>query len=320
MTKIDLKLILISLGLIFVLPQAVFAIGQMTKPIVLENVLRGQTVQETLILYGGEREMTYGLMAEGEIKNWARFYLPDDLENPITEIKIPANVHLNAIVQFQVPKDTPNGKYTGSVVIFSQPEKEEKEGIMASVGLMVEREVSITVTDQEILKFETAIIPLKYGLGRGEPLKIKAIYDNQGNVAIKPDLQLKITQIRTGNVIHNAIYPYPENENPIRPFERREFPNLIEWPTAGQENGKYKADIKVLLNGKVMEEESFIFDIVVDILALLFSAVLPAVSKLGGGSLIFGWFVLGGILLAIAGILTLIYKKPNLFKSKLTLK
>ncbi len=297
---------LIILG--FILPQTSFAIGQMTKPIVLKDVLRGQTVESTLILYNSEeKEVVYQLIAEGGIKNWTAFYLPTDLENPISEIKILAKSNIKAVAKFTVPKDTPNGEYTGEVAIVTLPEKKQNEGISASVGLKVGREVLITVTDKEIIKFETTIIPLKYGVGKGELFKIKVIYDNQGNVTIKPDLHLKIIQIRTGNVVHNAIYPYPEGEELVRPLERKIFENLIEWQTAGQENGKYRAEIKVLLDGKTYKEESFRFTIGVDI-----EKLLAAVAFLGGGNLTLGWFIIGAIFLIIAGILTAIYKNPNI--------
>ncbi len=303
-------IILLTLG--FLLPQLAFGIGQMTKPIVFKDVLRGQEVQETLTLFNSEeKEVIYGLAAEGDIRNWITFYSVDNLENPIKEIKILAQSQINVLAKFKVSNDTPNGTYTGEVIIFTNPEpKEKEEGMSVSVGLSIGRDVSITVTDKEIIKFETTIIPLKYGVGRGEPLKIKVIYDNQGNVSIKPDIQLKITQVSTGKIVQNVIYPYPEGENAIKPFERKEFSNLIEWPTAGQENGKYKAEIKVLLNGKTYEEESFRFDIGVDIMALL----LANIALLGGGNLMFGWFVIGGILIIIAGILIFFNKRPELLK------
>lgn len=313
-SKVILSTIIAS---IFLLPQLSFAIGQMTKPIVLENVLRGQEVIETLYLFNsGGKEVIYQLKADGQIADWPSFYKFEDknLENPITEIQIPAQSRLEIIVKFAIPKDTANGTYNGVVVIIEMPEaEEEKKGISAAVGASIGREVSITVTDKEILKFETTIIPEKYGVGKGEPLKIKVIYNNQGNVSIKPNLHLKITQLNTGKVVHNAIYPYPEDEKPVKPFERKEFPSLIEWQTAGQENGKYKAEIKVLLNGKLIEEESFRFDIGIDIAKLL----LGAIGFLGGGNLILGWFVIGGIVLIIAGILSLFSKKPQLLKTSI---
>lgn len=306
------NLLIILIILSFVLPQMVLAIGQMTKPIVLQDVLRGQEVTEVLNLFNSEdKEVTFGLKAEGQIESWASFYQIDDknLENPITEIQIPPQSRLNAIVKFTVPKDTPNGEYSGEVAIFTLPSKDKKTGEMSvSVLQRVGREVSITVIDKEILKFETTIIPLKYGVRKAESLKIKVIYENLGNVSIKPDLQLKITQ--AGNTIFNAIFPYPEGEKAVRPFERKVFPNLIEWQTAGQEDGKYRAEIKILLDGKVIKEDRFRFTIGVDIEKML-GKVLAAIAWFGGGNLVLGWFIIGGVILAITIILNFLSKRKK---------
>ncbi len=311
--------IILSLGLVliagFALPQLTLAIGQMTKPIVFENVLRGQELQETLVLFNSEdKEVIYGLAADGALKNWTNFYSMDNLENPIKEIKIPVKSQINVLAKFKVPNDAPNGDYTGQVVIFTSPEQgEQEEGMSVSVGLSIGRDVSITVTDKEIIRFETTIIPEKYGVGKNEPLKIKVIHNNQGNVVIKPALQLKITKIDNGKVVQNVIYPYPEDKEAIKPFERKEFPNLITWQTAGQENGKYRAEIKILLQGDTMKEESFRFDVGVDIWALL----LANITNFFHRNLMLSWFVLGGALLALSGILLRISKKPKILKKGL---
>jgi uncharacterized membrane protein len=307
------NLLIFSILLGFALPQIVSGIGQMTKPIIFESVLRGQEIETILNLYNSEdKEILYGLNADGDIKAWTTFFAMDNLENPITKIKIPAQSRVDAIAKFNVPNDTPNGAYAGQVAIVTLLEEEEnKEGLSVSVGSRVGRDVSITVTDKEIINFQTTIIPLKYGVSKGEPLKIKVIYENKGNIAIKPDIQLKITKIDSGNVVLNVIYPYPEGENPVKPFERKEFPNLIDWSTAGQENGKYKAEMKVLLNGKSSQEESFRFDVGVNVETLLASVA----AIFGGGNLILAWFVIGIILLLIVGSLALIYKKSALLKA-----
>lgn len=318
MRKINL-LVSLLLTLSFILPQTAFGIGQMTKPIILENVLRGQVIEETLTLYGSEeKEVNFGLSAEGGIKDWATFYLPDDLENPITKIQIPAKSHIDVIVRFRVPEDTPNGAYTGTVAIFSQPEENKGEGISTSVGLRVDREVSITVTDQEIIKLDTAIIPLKYKVEKGEPLQIKIIHDNQGNVSVEPDIQLKIT--KEGKKVFNAIFPYPEDENPVKPLERKTLSSLIEWQTTGQENGEYKAEIKVLLNGEEKQKEDFRFTAVGDgiVAGTERSAgksnvdkFLDALSAIGRGNPTVGWLVIGGIFLIIAEILITINRRKR---------
>ncbi|MCK4355398.1 hypothetical protein KAW43_03605 [Candidatus Parcubacteria bacterium] len=313
MRKIN-NLILIIFVLSFALPLSALAIGQVTKPIIIENILRDSQVTKILDLFNSENEeIFYGLKTEGEIADWVSFYKIDDinLENSITEIQVPAESYVKAIVKFTVPSDAPNGEYSGKVYIFTTPTKNKDTGEMSiTVGQRIGREVSIIVTDEEILDFNTFIIPLKYGVGKNEPLKIKVIYNNQGNVSIKPDIQLKITQINTGKVVQSTvIYPYPENENPVRPFERKVFENLIEWPTDGKDNGRYLAELKVLLNNEVIKETDFRFQVGFD-----WSKLFASIAIIGGGNLTLAWFIIGGILAIIAGILTVFYKKPKFLK------
>ena len=281
----------------------VLAIGQMTKPIEIWNALRGQEIQETLILYNSDATaVVYGLQADGDIKDWATFCAMDNLKDPITEIKIPAQANINALVKFNVPSDTPNGVYVGqvAVVTLSNEAEQEKEGMNVSVGMRVGRDVSITVTDKEMIKFQTSIIPLEYGIKSGQPLKIKVIYDNQGNVSVKPQIDLKI--LKDDKNIFNAIFPYPENLEPVKPLERKELPALIEWQTTGQSSGNYRAEIKILLNNEVKYETSFRFSIG----AGVWGGIVKGVSDFR-----IDWriFVLAGVIIAAATIIVLVRKR-----------
>jgi len=304
-TTILALVLLLSLGL----SQFVLAIGQMTKPIILKDVLRGQEVTARLTLYNsGEEEETYGLKAEGDVADWATFYNVEDenLENPITEVSIPVKSQLKAIVKFSVPQDAPNGEYPGQVLVMTTLSEEEREEEGARVNVMesIGREVLITVTDKEIIDIETTIIPSKYDFAKKEPLKIKVIYYNKGNVALKPSIQLKVVRGTTNDIVSNVIYPFPEDKEAVKPLERRTFPALVEWQTTGQESGKYRAEISVLYNNKVIGEDDFKFSI-----GLVSKNFLAAVSLLGGGNLTLGWFVIAGILLIIAAVLIVIDKK-----------
>ena len=69
--------------------------------------------------------------------------------------------------------------------------------------------------------------------------------------------------------------------------------------------------MKILVGGKSYQEGDFHFDIGVNAETLLASVA----TIFGGGNLILAWFVIGLILLAIAGILALIFKKPKLLKA-----
>lgn len=304
------KIIFLSIAVLlfsFISIQLVFAIGQTTKPIVIKDVLRGQEFTAELQMVNSEdKEVVYKLTAEGQIANWASFYETSDkdLKNKITEIKIPAKSRVRAIVKFLIPADAPNGQYSGEVVVMTESsDNEQKEGnASANVLERVGRAVSIGVTDKEIIDLQATVIPSKYGVNKGEPLKIKINYYNNGNVSMKPDVQLKI--LKEGNAIFNATFSYPESENAIKPKERKTL-SYVEWSSSGQETGNYRAEVKVLHNGQIVAENSFKFSI-----GYFSNSIwISAVSFLGGGNLFFGWFVSGVILLAIVILYDILRKK-----------
>lgn len=247
------------LALSFILPQTVLGIGQITQPIIFKDVLRGQTLESILVLYNSDsKEAVYELAADGEIKNWASFYSLKDPKTSITAISVPAKSNIRAKVKFIVPKDTPNGEYAGEAAITVAPEKNKnKTDSNVSVGMRVGRPVSITVTGKQIIKFEASVTPRTYVVEKDKPLEINAIYYNTGNVAIKPDLQLRIS--KKDQAVFNAIFPYPENEEEVKPLASKTIP--VEWQTTGQEEGIHKVETKVLLNNATIFEDDFTFSI-----------------------------------------------------------
>ena len=306
MKKISITFIILF-TFTFILPQGVLGIGQMTKPMIFGDVLKGQTVKSELILYNSEKsEVIYKLKADGEIEDWTSFYSLNDLKTPITEINIPAESNIKAIAKFTVPEDALNGEYKGEVAIISMPEKNEsEEGSNVSVGMRVGRQVSITVTGEEIIEFDASITPKSYLIKENEPLQINAVYYNAGNVEIKPDLQFRI--LKDDQLLFNAIFPYPENEEGIDPLTSKKI--TVEWPTSGASNGKYLAEAKALLNNEVKQEDNFSF--VVGSLEQGNShdnEIASFVSFIGGGDVMTGWFVFGIIFLLA---MTMYYHKKN---------
>jgi len=296
---------LILLALLAVPSQDVLAIGQMTKEIVIKDVLRGTEITDGVVLLNSEnKNIVVELKAGGDIENWTYFYNIEDksLENPINQIEIPSASYLDVVVKFAVPEDMPNGEYKGIISVLTIAEENKEDDSNVSLRQKIDREVSITVTDKEIIEFNTDVVPLKYQVELGEPLKIKLIYENNGNILVKPDIQVKI--IKSGQTVFNAIFPYPEEEPGIKPKARKEL-NYIEWQTAGQEQGFYKAEIKVMLNGEAIQEEDFPFAIGFE----QTNKFLAAISFIGFGSLTRGWFVVGAVLLLVAGILIHIKRK-----------
>ncbi|MCK5387098.1 MAG: hypothetical protein KAJ39_07920 [Gammaproteobacteria bacterium] len=303
---------LVSMLMIFQ-PLVSFGIGQVTEPIIIKDILRDSEVSDALILFNSEdKEVILQLKAEGEIADWASFYEIDDknLENPITEIQVPAKSRLDVTVKFKIPEDASNGEYVGEIAIMTAPaENEEMSKTAINVLQRIGREVLITVTDKEILKLKTTVIPLKYGVRKNEPLQIKVIHNNQGNISVKPDVQLKIT--KDDRMVFNVIFPYSEDEKPVRPLERKTM-SLIEWQTAGQENGEYKAEVKVLLAGKVIHENDFRFTTGFDI-----NKYLSFVSRVGGGNLVLGWLMAGGFLIILSTLFISISRKKRFLRMRI---
>ena len=145
-----------------------------------------------------------------------------------------------------------------------------------------------------LVEFETAIITQKYNLKQGEPLQIKVIHKNQGNVSIKPDVKFKI--LKDEQTVFNVIFPYPENEAAIKPRTEKTLAP-IEWQTIGQKDGDYRAEIEVLLNDQVYKKQDFRFNIG------------SSGKVIGASSVKIIWPILGAALIIVFVLVLLIVKK-----------
>jgi uncharacterized membrane protein len=283
-----------ALGLGF--PSAALGIGQITKPIVILNALRGHEAVETItVLNSADEAAVYLLSAEGDIADWAEFYeVGDELfERPITKITAPPKSYFDATVKFKVPDDAPNGTYRGEIVVKTAPPEESgSEGASVAVRLKVGREVTITVVDREIINMAVSVIPETYDVPAGEPLNIRLIYDNRGNVSVRPDVSFKITQ--ADGTVFNAVFPYPEDEPAVKPGEIKEVPG-ISWHTGGRRNGAYTAELEFLVGGEAVHKEDFRFTVGLHNGGFL----LASLAALGGGNMALAWLLIGGLFAAL---------------------
>ena len=265
MKKIFLAIMLGAL----IAPVTTQAVGQLTQPIIVKNALRGQVIEEELRLFNSDEvEREFLLLGEGDIENWVKFFTLEG-EEEIKEIMVPALANIKARAIITLPDDLPNGDYAGGIAVVLNKESkdpeaselessEEKQGSV-NIGQKIVREMLINVTDQEIILLDAFVTPQKYSIAKDAPLDINLIYSNQGNIALKPEVQLIITKEGSGETVSNAIYPYPEREAPLKPRERRTLP--LAWQSAGQGSGKYLAKAVVKSNDKVFYEDTFPFTI-----------------------------------------------------------
>lgn len=254
------KLFFTSISLLVIscfFPQVVFGIGQTTDPIIINDALRGETFQKEMIIMNTDKESTLvQIKAEGDIEGWTKFYKSNDLKNPIDSILMKAGARANLFAEISVPDDIKNGKYSGSLSAVRTPKSEvASSGSSSAVTQKIDRQVNITVSDKENIEIKVSVIPDKYDLDEEEPLNVRLIYDNQGNVSVKPEVGVKIK--KDDKELFNISYPFAEGVEAIKPKAVFEVPS-IQIPTSMLEKGRYAFEFDFKVDGKSVSSDRFV--------------------------------------------------------------
>jgi uncharacterized membrane protein len=253
---VSIVLGLVVVALIF-LKGGVNAMGMNSDPIVVDNAIKGQVVKEELrILNNRPEEVYFEIFASGDIENWSEFYYNGEV---VQGVRLDPESRDNVQVEITIPSDMPNGEYVGQLKIKNKPVETEagEEESVANVFQQISRDVFITVTDTEIIELRSSISPQSYALSPGDPLEVNAFYYNYGNISLRPDLGLKI--IRDENIVHNSIYPYPEDREAVAPLGEKKI--TVSYNPGNAQAGTYQGEVVVYLNGDVHERDNFTFEI-----------------------------------------------------------
>jgi len=234
------------------------AIGQATKPINIENALRGQEYDQSVIIVNTEnKQVTVDVSARGAIAGWTNFYAKSEMRIATTTCNIPSGEKLTLTAIFRIPDDAANGKYAGSIAVF-QRAGESTEATSTVVAQEVLREVNIVVSDKELIDLTVSAIPESYETYPGRDLPVRLIYGNTGNVAISPQVQIRI--VRDEEILSNVILPYPEGLSAIKPGASQEISD-VKLATEKLAGGKYVAKMDFLINGQPKASDSFSFSV-----------------------------------------------------------
>jgi len=295
------KISLIAFGFCL-LPMLASATGILSEPIEVENARRGQTHWEDLLLMNSDgKEIIFELSAEGILANWVEFYSADNTKDPITKIAVAPNTNLGIKAKFSIPDNVANGKYQGQLISKTAVSPREMSGdAVMNIVKRFGRDVSITVTDNQILDFNTIFIPVSYSVAQGDVFRVRMIHENHGNVDIKPNVELRISQ--NGEEIFKAVFPYPDNDGLIQPNERKEIENQIEWRTKGYDLGNYDVVLSTFHNDKLNQKEEFMINIGTDKKGLA-SLVFGADGFGGKNSL--PWVIATSLVLLVVAILVI---------------
>ena len=245
---------------LIIIPISSQAIGQLTSPIIIKDALRGLSYEEQLTIVNTEKtRVKLNLGAEGAIKDWTKFYFPNDLETPINDFELVAGQSIQITALFIIPDNTANGEYKGTVSVSKIASTDGKENeSTAAVTQKIDRDVSIIINDKEIINFEASIIPESYDLPSGQAMKVRIIYDNRGNTSISPEIKVNIMTGDETN--YSVIFPYPENTPAVKPHTIFEIKN-IEIPTTNLDKGKHLLTLDFYNNDSLSLQKDFYFTI-----------------------------------------------------------
>ena len=69
----------------FFQPREILAVGIISQPIVIQDVMRGQILEKSLQLVNSrDTEIHFDISADGDIAEWVTYHTLGDIEKPIT--------------------------------------------------------------------------------------------------------------------------------------------------------------------------------------------------------------------------------------------
>ena len=225
-------------------------VGVAPAQITMQDRLKGSSFLKSIRLFNsGEQPITFELNATGEIKTWVTMYKTSNLTEPIQNISVYGKEEL--ILQFTIPKDIPNGIYTGTIYAKTTPTKEKPDTTGGIVSLVFPVNLSLSVTGTQILTGDVTNINTN-DVEVGQPLIIKVGFLNTGNVIATPIIEVVIIEEEEG-VIDDFTYSSTKIDIDSDKLI------YVEWNTTNKKTGNYTADVIVSLDGTILTKQNLSF-------------------------------------------------------------
>jgi hypothetical protein len=152
--------------------------------------------------------------------------------------------------RLSIPSDVANGDYNGTVLVLADVSQAGDAGSGVSIGAQIDIEVSATGTQ----KLSASVVDVNTtDTEEGQPLQIKAVIDNTGNVQVTPQATVSVTG--TVEVAASVI-----DADPVPADETRTA--LFQWDTARTPPGDYVAHVAIAATGLDLGKRDLPFRIV----------------------------------------------------------
>ena len=204
-------------------------VGVSPANLTFHNVLRGGYAENNLIISTDSPvPVNVTVRSEGNISSWFNF-----------SKNLNASINVPAILTFSVnpPKDTPNGNYSGFLILQTSPTgsgiAEHAVGIIQST---LDVYITVQVTDVQVLQCNVAGYSVE-SVEKGDDTNFTLDILNTGNVLLSPRVTVTIWNqdqsqvLKTINFVGNQILPTTQKEL------------FVPFNTGGLESSQYWAEV-----------------------------------------------------------------------------
>lgn len=164
--------------ILILLSGTVAAISVSPPRIILDDVLKGSSVRQSVLLSGIEHGSTVTVTLQGDGAEWISIPLG-------TQFSFPESETITLPFVLTVPEQAPNGDYRVNAQIIASPEPTTGEGNVAAVSTGILVEISFSVTGDEVRKYRVTHMSIPR-FETGSPLTVVLTIDNDGNVIARP--------------------------------------------------------------------------------------------------------------------------------------
>lgn len=240
------NLVLILLAGLF-LTNLVSAIGVTPPRIVIDEILKDSSVEQTVRLVDIEEGTPVSVQLSGEgsewvsVKNGREFIFSDDTDEVTFLVDI--------------PEKAPNGEYKVSAQILTSSKDVVQGSNTASVvsGIMVEIKFGVSGDEHKDYSIRKIFI---HSFEVGTPLTVTMDIKNNGNVLAKPDMvELDIKDKVSKQII---LSEETKTSGSVEPFQAGES---IATFNVDLEEDFYFGDVRVHTNNGIIEETDIPFDV-----------------------------------------------------------
>jgi hypothetical protein len=221
----------------------------------VEDGLRGQRYDAgTVIVNQTDQQRLFHLSAEGDIGAWISFATREDTATKMTDVTVEPGSELELAVLIDIPADTANGDYAGSVLMENRPLPDQTFNLIPALRQSIQ--LSVTGTQQLELRLGES---LAKDVEVGRPLRIQTQVTNSGNVNVEPDVSV-VVHGNAGGQQGPEVATFTATAAEVMAGKTETVETL--WETLGQALGEYKATVSFSVQGKDFGTREVPFNIV----------------------------------------------------------